>query len=451
MASPRLLDLDEIIDSSRVAGLQIMVMALCAAVAMLDGFDTQAIAFVAPAIAASWHVDPAAFGPVFGAGLFGGLIGALALGRAGDRFGRKPVLLLAVLVFAIGSLATPGARSVAQLIAIRFITGLGLGGALPCFISMTSEYAPKRLRTTLVSLMFCGFPLGAVIGGIVSARLIPAFGWESVFIGGGILPLALLPLLMLYLPESIRYLALRNDQVKISELLTRMQLRSNWSGQVGYHGKHATVPVSHLFKDGRGLGTALLWIALFCSLLMTYFLINWIPVLAHRSGMPIGTAVLAVSMLNLGSIFGCVVLGRLADRFKVALVLCCAYGCGALAIASLGLAGESGVLLCAVAFVVGAFSIGAQLCTVALIAAYYETFLRATGIGWSMGIGRVGAISGPVLGGLLLGIGMNASTLFVLAGAISLIAAACVFIVGHKVLSKRPLGGAEAAPQAAHQ
>src|SRR5438128_2065024 len=184
-------DLEALIDSSPLSRFQVVTMALCSIVAMLDGFDTQAIAFVAPEIASAWHLDPSLFGPVFGAGLLGGLIGAMIFGSLGDRLGRKPNLMAAMLIFSIGSLLTPFATSIGQLVAIRLVTGLGLGGALPCFISLTSEYSPRRIRSTLVSLMFCGFPLGAVVGGMVSTQLIPNFGWTSVFIVGGALPLLL--------------------------------------------------------------------------------------------------------------------------------------------------------------------------------------------------------------------------------------------------------------------
>jgi len=427
-------DLETLIDFPHVSRFQVVVMVFCALVAMLDGFDTQSIAFVAPEIAAAWHVDPSLFGPVFGSGLFGGLIGALIFGSAGDRFGRKPILILAILLFSVGSLITPATGSLSQLVAARFFTGLGLGGALPCFISITSEYAPKHLRATLVSLMFCGFPLGAVIGGAVSAHMIPALGWSSVFIVGGVLPLFLVPPLIVFLPESIRFLALRSDRDGVLKILKRMHIDGAWNGRFVSQPEAHRAPISSLFKDGRGLGTVLLWITLFCSLLLTYFLINWIPVIARRSGLGIQAAVLAVTALNLGAIIGCVVIGRIADRSNPAIAIACGYALGAAAIVLLGYSGQSAVMLCAVAFSVGALSIGAQMCAVALAAAFYETFLRATGIGWSMGVGRIGAIAGPVVGGALLAAGVGAGTLFVIAGLTSLAAALAVFAMGWFVL-----------------
>ncbi|MGF6600681.1 AAHS family 4-hydroxybenzoate transporter-like MFS transporter [Paraburkholderia sp. GAS448] len=430
------LDLESIIDEGRVTGLQIIIFLLCGLVAMIDGFDTQAIAFVAPQIIGAWHVTPAAFGRVFGAGLLGGLVGALALGAAGDRLGRKATMSSAVLTFAAASLSTPFAQTIGELTALRFVTGIGLGGALPAFISLTSEYAPARLRSTLVGMMFCGFPLGAVVGGVGSAAIIQVFGWKMVFSVGGALPLFILPVFLAVVPESVRYLALCGNREAIARVLHRLNAQAQWNGKLTLFAKESHSPVSSLFRNGRGPTTLLLWTAFFLSLLLTYFLINWIPVVARGNGLNIEQAVLAVSMLNLGAVAGCVVLGRLSDRFGAPGVIGAAYLAGSLAIVAIGFVGRSPTLLYVTTFVAGAFSIGAQMCTVALCAVYYDTFLRATGIGWAMGIGRTGAIVGPVLGGVLLGAGVTAETLFLVAGATSAGAAVAVLILGRFVRRK---------------
>src|ERR1700722_2778004 len=264
---------------------------------MLDGFDTQSIAFVVPDIATAWSIEPARFAPVFGAGLFGGLLGAMAFGRAGgrmgggagDRLGRRPTLLLSVLLFAVGSFVTPVAGSLRYLSAARLVTGIGLGGALPAGIALTSEYAPRHLRTTLVSLMFCGFPLGAVLGGFASTKLIAAFGWQSVFIVGGALPLALLPLLMAFLPESARFLAAKGRHAAVAGMLASLRCLERWNG-VSVSGPEPRARISSLFTRGRAAGTYLLWTTFFLSLLVTYFLINWIPVVAQRNDLNTPTA-----------------------------------------------------------------------------------------------------------------------------------------------------------------
>jgi AAHS family 4-hydroxybenzoate transporter-like MFS transporter len=431
------LNLESLIDSAALRSFHFMVIGCCALTAMLDGFDTQSIAFVVPDIAAAWSIEPARFAPVFGAGLFGGLLGAIAFGRAGDRFGRRPTLLLSVLLFAVGSLVTPAAGSLRDLSAARLVTGIGLGGALPAAIALTSEYAPRHLRTTLVSLMFCGFPLGAVLGGLASAKLIAAFGWQSVFIVGGALPLALLPLLMAFLPESARFLAAKGRHEAVAGILASLRCLERWNGAAASR-PEPRARISSLFTRGRAAGTYLLWTTFFLSLLVTYFLINWIPVVAHRNGLDTATAVVAVAMLNLGSIVGSLVIARLADGSDRGSTIGWAYAIGAIAIALIGYTGGSGAWLCALTFVAGVCSIGAQLCTVALCSGFYDTPVRATGIGWSIGVGRTGAIAGPVLGGLLLGAGISSPVLFFIAGAASLGAAIAVFALKRFVLDRHP-------------
>lgn len=443
-------DLESVIDSSRVGRFQIVIVALCALVAMMDGFDTQSIAFVAPEIIHGWHVAPSAFGIVFGAGLFGGLIGAVIFGAAGDRFGRRRTLIPAMILIALGSLITPLAGSVNVLTVIRFATGLGLGGAVPSFIALASEYVPRRIRATLVGLMFCGFPLGAVIGGLSSAWLIPTFGWESVFIAGGVMPLVVLPVFVMLVPESVRFMAIKGYAEQVRVILQRLNSIVEWNGRVSETVHEGRSRTASLFTHGRAPGTLLLWLVFFLSLLMSYFLVNWIPVVAQSSGMDLKSAVVAVAVLNLGAVVGCIALGRLADRFGPTVTIGGAYLVGAIAIAAIGRVGHSTGLLYAATFLTGAFSIGAQMCTVALCAGFYETFLRATGIGWSIGVGRIGAIAGPVLGGILLGAGFAAQSLFIVVGLTSLGAALAVFALGWWVLRPRTAREASAQTDAQH-
>jgi AAHS family 4-hydroxybenzoate transporter-like MFS transporter len=441
------LDLEAIVDTSRLGRAQGVIIGLCALVAMVDGFDTQSIALVAPVIVASWGVKAAAFGLVFGAGLFGSLVGALGLGLVADRKGRKPALLAAILVFGLVTLATPFTGSLPTLTAVRFVTGLGLGGALPIIISITSEFAPARLRATLVSLMFCGFPLGAVIGGVAASQLIPAFGWPSIFYLGGVVPLLLLPLIAVLVPESVRFLALRQDRVGVLKILDRMGWAPLWDGELTLRPAEGRSPVAKLFTEGRALGTLLLWATLFLSLLLTYFLINWIPIIARQSGIGMSAAVLAVAAVNLGAIVGCLAIGRLADRYGNATAyISCAFALGALAIVMIGRAEHSGSWLLVASLLAGVFSIGAQMCTVAFCASFYETSLRATGVGWAIGVGRIGAIVGPVMGGVLLATGTPVPTLFLVVGLMSIgsaIGAAAIGLgVARPTLAGRPQNAA---------
>ncbi|HEY2036432.1 MAG TPA: MFS transporter [Steroidobacteraceae bacterium] len=423
--------LESIVDAAGLSPRQALLIVLCSLVVMIDGFNTQSIAFAAPAIVAAWRVPPTSFGVVFAAGLLGGLIGALAFGILADRLGRKPSLVAAVLLFATVNLLAPLTTSVEALTVVRLVSGFGLGGALPITISLTSEYAPARMRTTLVALMFCGFPLGAVLGGMGAAKLIPALGWASVFYAGGLIPIALLPFVIGWIPESVRFLSLRQARGRIEQVLRRMRWLELWNGQLMPAARPARSRVASLFAEGRAAATLLLWITLFLSLLLTYFLINWIPLIARSAGYDMTSAMLGVAALNLGAIIGCLVIGRLADRYgRLTRLLGLAFMLGAVAIGLIGASGHSSVWLLAAAFLSGACSIGAQMCTVVYCAEFYETALRSTGVGWAIGIGRIGSIVGPAMGGILIAAGLASSTLFVLIGAMSVGSGIAVLALG---------------------
>ncbi len=414
--------------ASDLSGYQILVFLLCALVALIDGFDTQAIALAAPQIAGEWGIEPEAFGRVFAAGLFGALFGALGFGIAADRFGRKPSLLVAILLFGSVTLLTPFATSTFDLVLIRFVTGLGLGGALPAVIAVTSEYSPRDRRATIVSLMFCGFPLGAVLGGIAAAKLMPAFGWAILFDIGGIAPLLALPVIAAVVPESVRFLALRNRDAAVQKIARRMRYEPIDSPAQPQGAARSSLIM--VFQDGRALGTWLLTITFLLSLMLSYFLVNWLPMIAQRAGSGVIGASLGIAALNLGAILGCLVIGRIADRTGGARPVGWGYALGAVAIALIGFVAHSAPLLLAMCFVAGALSIGAQMCIVAMGAMYYETAIRATGVGWLMGMGRFGAILGPILGGILIGNGVSETGLFLVAAGISALAAIGAFAIG---------------------
>jgi MFS transporter, AAHS family, 4-hydroxybenzoate transporter len=457
MTYPARFTFDELLDEPGTRRLRLVVVLLCAVVTTLDGFDTQSIALAAPAIAEDWGVGASAFGAVFGVGLFGSLVGALLLGRLGDRFGRRRILLISVAVFTVCSLATPFAGSVAGLVAIRFVTGVGLGGALPCAIALTSEYTPRRSRGAVVGLMFCGFPFGGVLAGVLSAPLIPAFGWAVVFVVGGVLPLLLLPVLWTSLPESAQFLNVSGDRAGLGAVLRRLGSRVD-AAEVEAERAPDRSPVVRLFTEGRASGTLLIWVTMFMALLLAYLLVNWIPLVTRAAGAGAGGAALAVATLNIGAIVGCLTLGRLADRLRPTVVIGAAFALSAGAIAALGYVGSHAGALLSVTFVAGFLGIGGQMCLVSVCANFYETSLRATGVGASMGIGRIGGIAGPVLAGLLVGAGAGAPSVFLVAAAAGLCAAAAIVVMGLVARERRrppaavpppPPPATEAAPAAA--
>lgn len=428
---------DELLERRGLTGYQILIISVCAAGAMIDGFDNQVIALAAPEIAVAFGVRASAFGAVFGSGLLGGLVGAVTSGVIGDRVGRKPTLLVALAVMALASLATPFVTALGPLTAVRFLTGLGLGGALPSIIAITSEYARPRSRAATVALMFSGYPAGAVVGGVVSTVLIPGLGWTSVFWIGGAAPLVLIALIAAVVPESVRFLAVRSDKRPLAGVLRRLGLPEGAASGIAPAPAGQRSPLVGLFTHGRAWGTLLLWAILLLSLLISYFLVNWIPIIARQNGIDARSAILGAVMVNLGSVIGSVVLGRIGARVGTWIVILGGYVLGAVAIALIGTSGHAAALLLLTTFFAGLFTIGAQLLTVALCATFYDDSLRATGVGSAVGIGRIGAIVGPVLGGVLLAAGTSTPAIFLLIGGISLVCAMAVAVLGVVVLPRR--------------
>ena len=424
-------------DSTTMNAFQFAIIGLCGLMAMIDGMDTQAIGLVAPAIAADWHAPIASFGPVFASSLFSGLIGALVLGQAGDRLGRKPVLIFAILLVALSSLATPLTHSIPGLLLVRLAAGFGLGGALPVIISITSEFSPKRSRLNITALMYCGFPFGSVMGGLLAALLIPRFGWASVFYVGGLFPLILLPAFAIIMPESLGFLAMSGKRNLAESLAKRLGLQLDDAG-LSRDDTPARATVGRLFADHRALGTILLWTTLFLSLLLTVFLVNWMPLVTHQAGLAIKSAVLGVAALNLGGIVGCFFIGRLCKRFSSIMPIAIAYAAGAGAIGLIGLAVHSGYILFTVAFTAGFLTVGSQMCAIALSASFYETELRSTGVGWAFGIGRIGAVIGPLVGGVLIAQHVSTPALFCIAGAVSFGAGISVFGMARTSRKRNP-------------
>jgi AAHS family 4-hydroxybenzoate transporter-like MFS transporter len=425
-------DVAGFIDQQPVGGFQIRLLLICAAVLFLDGFDTQAIGYVAPALAKEWGLNKVILGPVFSAGLFGLMIGALLFGPLADRIGRKKIIIFSTLAFGIGTFATAFVGDVNTLLAIRFLTGLGLGGAMPNAVAMTSEFSPHRRRSTMVMIMFCGFSVGAALGGLLAAALIPHFGWRSVFIVGGAAPLLLAPILAWRLPESVRFLALSGRApARIAELLGFINPKAVFAPAtqfVVHEPALAGLPVLHLFRDGRTLVTLLLWVVFFMSLLDLYFLSNWLPTVLNDLGASVSSAAVIGSMLQVGGVVGTFALGSIIDRFSFR-ALTLVYFVAVFAVGAIGQLGHSVVLVTTAIFIAGFCIVGGQIAANALAAGFYPTSVRSTGIGWALGIGRVGSIVGPLVGGALLTLKWSTAEVFMTAAIAALCAALAAFFL----------------------
>ena len=392
------------------------VVLACWLIAVLDGFDVQSMAFVAPALAPLWNIPKAVLGQVLTAGVVGLLIGSLLAGRLCDRHGRRPVLLGAVLLVSVGSLLSALATDVTQLIATRVITGIGLGGVTVACLALTAEYAPDSARASVVTAMYVGFPIGGSLAGLLAAPLIGAFGWQGVFVLGGIAPLLLILVLWRSIPESLRFSALAGaPPERIGAIVSRMA--PDYSYQTGDHFVVEQAPaerarVSQLFTAGRGPGTVLFWFICFANLLVLYLLINWLPSILQQAAASQSAANLAAVMFNVGGILGAIALGRAVDKLGAVRTLAAAYSLAALTVWLLARADSGSVL--AIIALAGAGVMGAQFCVTAVATTFYPTEIRSTGVGTALGFGRVGSLAGPLLGGWALAAGMAPARIFVL-------------------------------------
>ena len=302
---------------------------------------------------------------------------------------------------------------------------------MPNVVALTSEYAPKRLQRVFVSTLFFGMPLGALLGGLAASAMIPAWGWRSVFYLGGILPLLVALVLIRALPESVKYLAVRSgDTRKIAAIMARVAPGADVpaSSLITREPERKGLPVTRLFAEGRALGTILLWIPFFMNLLMIYFIVSWLPALLRQAAMPVSAGVKAISMFSLAGILGSLAQGRLMNRFGAYVVMVTEFLVSTLLIGSLAFAAGSLSIIMAVTFILGFTIQGAQGGLNALAAGFYPTAMRSTGVGWALGIGRIGSIVGPVLGGVMLSLEWSPQQIF-LAGAIpALIAGVAVLL-----------------------
>ncbi|MBB5390725.1 MULTISPECIES: MFS transporter [unclassified Herbaspirillum] len=424
------INVEQVVEQGRFGAFQFGLLLLCGLCLIMDGFDVQAMGYVAPAIIGDWGVSRASLGPVFGAGLFGMLLGSLALTPVGDRYGRRPVLIASTLFFALCMLATPLVTSIDQLLALRFITGFGLGSIMPNAMALVGEFSPSSSRVTRMMLVSCGFTVGAAAGGFVSAALIPAYGWHAVFWVGGAVPLLLGIAMLFWLPESIQFLVLRRrPREKAVRWLKKLDPSIALDGDtriVVKETKAEGMPVAELFREGRAGITLLLWLISFMNLINLYFLSNWLPTLIHDAGYSTGMAVLIGTSLQVGGVVGTLTLGWFINRYGFTRVLGSCFVVACVAIALIGKVAAVPAFLFIAVVVAGFCVVGGQPAVNALAGTYYPTTLRSTGIGWALGIGRIGSVVGPVIGGQMIAMQWSNASLFVAAAVPALVSALTV-------------------------
>ena len=407
----------DLAEGDRLAPLTKRVLLLCFLVMVVDNYDNTAISFAMPQLVREWHIDKVTVGSIFTAGIFGLMVGSIIFGWLGDRFGRKTGLLAGLVWFGLVTLCVTRAASVPQLVALRFLAGLGIGGALPNAVALVNEYSPRRIRVFAIAVIFAGYTLGGSGGGFIAAGLMPIYGWPVVFVVGGILPLLLAAALLLWLPESIRFLSLRRaNDAKVRRLARALRPDLRLAPDVRLVGeidddKAAGIRFADLFRGPLRAMTPLLWVLYIANSMAVFAITNWLPFLAEAAGLPPVRAALAATLWSIGGTLGGLIASWFADRVGLrAIVVFILIGCPMTA--SLGYwAGDVGVLFGAI-FFAGVFVVGTQNSLHGIAGSIYPTQIRSNGVGWALGIAKIGSISGPFAVGLLLTAGLGVKQLF---------------------------------------
>ncbi|MDR7075956.1 AAHS family benzoate transporter-like MFS transporter [Neobacillus niacini] len=398
----RKINVAQVVDESKFNSLHLGVVAWCAFIMLCDGYDMIVFGSVIPSISVEWGITTSTAGAIGSLAMFGSLIGSLVCGILADFLGRKRVIIFCFIIFSFFTFLTGFAQGPVDFTIYRFIGGLGLGGMPPLLIAITSEYAPKPSRSMLVGLISSGFAIGGIGVALLGIFIIPRFGWEWMFFIGG-LPLIAVPFMIKYMPESLAFLVVRKDNEKVSSILKRLNPlyipKKDDSFEV-YLPK-AGMPVAKLFDERRGFSTIMFWITSFMALLVIYGLGTWLPQLMVQAGYPLTSSLLFLFALNIGVMVGNITGGLLADRKAPKKVIAGMLILGAISLSLLGLKPGTIILYLLVA-IAGACSNGPGTTNYGYASKFYPTHIRSTGVGWTSGIGRIGAMLGPAFGGLLL-------------------------------------------------
>jgi AAHS family 4-hydroxybenzoate transporter-like MFS transporter len=443
-----IVDLESLIERQKLGGFLLVTLAMGVLVQLFEGFDLVAAGVVGPAIAKAFGIERAQLGLIFSAFFMGLVVGSLILGVIGDLWGRKAAMIVGTLWYGVFSIATVGVHTVGPLVALRFLTGVGLGGVLPTTIALMCEYAPSRMRGVIVNIMICGLNVGGAIGGFAGAHFIPIYGWQFIFYAGGIAPIAMVPFFLAWFPESARFLRLRGEPpARIAAIVRRIDPALPIGPETEFVARDLRLkglPVRHLFARGWAVATVLLWVTMALNQVLIGFFTQYLPTMLDSYGLGMRDAVRATGVFQVGAVLGTILLGWLIDRkgyFTVlAAVYLGAFAC-ALLMVSFGLA-VGPIML---------FALGAGVCVAggqntinALSGAFYPTLARSTGSGWALGVGRIGAVIGIPAAGLLLGLKWPVPAIFATIGAAGLAAMVTILLMRRQALRSPEIRAAQA-------
>ena len=417
MSQTQRLDVRELINTNPLSRYQKLVIFLGFCVIALDGFDIAIMGFIAPTLKQEWGVSNHELGFVISTALIGLALGALFSGPLADWLGRKKIIINSVFFFGFWTIATAFSQNIEQMIFFRFMTGLGLGAAMPNMSTLVSEYAPERQRSFIITVIFCGFTFGAAIGGFTASWLIPQFGWHSLMALGGVLPLLFAPVLIWKLPESARFLVIKQaPAARIHAILQRF-----FPGQVSENASFI-LPQQPIKSSAMRIvlsreylfGSLMLWMVYFMGLFLVYILGSWLPTLVKEIGLTVSQAAIMTAIYQAGGTIGSLFAGWLMDRIEPHRALGIIFAVGGLFTMAIGYAGVNFPLLCLLAFVSGACLNGANTGMNALSARFYPTQARATGSSWMHGVGRIGAILSAFAGAEMLALGLDFKSVFLI-------------------------------------
>ncbi|CAB3763386.1 MULTISPECIES: MFS transporter [Burkholderia] len=425
------IDLSAVIDDARFGPFQVAILALCCLIVTIDGYDLVVMGVALPTIISDMKMDAHVAGMIASCALVGMMVGAIAMGALADRIGRIRTIAACVALFSLFTAASGLARDPVSFAALRLIAGVGLGGVIPCVTATVADYAPRRLRARLTTIVLAGYPLGGVLAAWLGKHLVHAFGWQSVFFVAGT-SLLLLPAVFKLMPESPAILQRRRDTATLRAVVRRIAPTRNVSDtdeiRVPSPVHRAKAPVALLFRDNRGFSTLMLWLGYFSGLFMLYGLNAWLPRLMALAGFSLDAALTFLLLMNAGSIAGSFAGGWLADRFGLKRIMMVMLTGGAIAIA-IAAHTRDAAALSIVIFIVGMTASGVQGVANAYVAQFYPADIRSTGIGMTLGIGRLGGIASPIAIGLLLSLHLPVQHVLHVVAAFCILQAIAMWLV----------------------